>query len=93
MANDLDIPPQVLVDPLAPFARVSLIGPHLLLARKLPLDWLQKEGNAVSILDVGLMDHYPEKQAGGINKDMSLPARKLLTTIIAVSSSSIGRFH
>jgi hypothetical protein len=44
----------------------------------LALDWLQKQWDALPILDLGAMDHHFKQQAQRIDQQVTLPSRELL---------------
>ena len=70
MADHLYLPAHVLFDPGAPGSRVAIVDPDLLYTRKLAFDWLQKEWDALPILELGAMHHHFEQQAQGIDQQV-----------------------
>jgi hypothetical protein len=44
----------------------------------LAFDWLQKQWDALSILDISTMHHYFQQQAHRIHQDVSLASGELL---------------
>jgi hypothetical protein len=63
MADHLYLPPHVLFDPGAPGSCVGIVDPDFLSTGKLAFDWLQKQWDALSILQLGVMHHHFQQQA------------------------------
>src|SRR5260370_25319761 len=78
MADPLYLPTHVLFDPGAPGSGVGIVDPDLLHARKLAFDWLQKQWDALPILQLGAMHHHFQQQAQRVDEQVTLPSRELL---------------
>ena len=78
MADHLYLRAHVLFDPGAPSSRVGIVDPDFLHTGKLAFDWLQKQWNALSILQLGAMHHHFEEQAQRIDQQVSFASRELL---------------
>jgi len=78
MADHLHLPPHVLFDPGAAGSGVAIVDPDLLHAGKVALDWLQQQRDALSILDIGGMDHHFEQQAQRVDEEVPFASRQLL---------------
>jgi len=84
MFDDLDVPPQLRLDPLAEaFLLVSAIGPDQLETRKDPLERRKQGLAAASVLDVGFMHQHVQNQPICIDEQMALTAFDLLAAVIA----------
>src|SRR5260221_9180048 len=92
MADHLYLPTHVLFDPGAPGSCIGIVDPDLLHTRKLAFDWLQKQWDALSILELGAMHHHFQQQAQRIDQQVTLPSRELFAPIIAMRSASFGGF-
>src|SRR5260370_10700137 len=91
MADHLHLPPHVLFDPGAPGSGVGIVDPDLLHAGKLAFDWLQKQWDALPILELGAMHHHFQQQAQRIDQQVSFASRELFTSIIAMEPASLDR--
>ena len=78
MADHLHLPAHVLFDPGAPSSRVGIVDPDFLHTGKLAFDRLQKQWNALSILELGAMHHHFEEQAQRIDQQVTLASGELL---------------
>ena len=78
MADHLHLPAHVLFDPGAPSSRVAIVDPDLLHTGKVAFDWLQKQWDALPILELGAMHHHFEQQTQRIDQQVSLASGELL---------------
>ena len=84
MFDDLDVPPQLRLDPLAEaFLLVAAIGPDQLQTRKDPLERRKQGLAAASVLDVGFMHQHVQNQSIRIDEQVALAAFDPFATIIA----------
>ena len=84
MFHDLDLPPQLPLDPLAEaFLLVSAIGPDQLETRKAALERRKQGLAAVSVLNVGFMHQHMQDQPIRIDQEMALAPFDLLPAVVA----------
>jgi len=55
-------------------------------------DWLQKQWDALSILELGALHHLFQQQAQRIDQQVTLTSRELFAPIIAMQSASLRGF-
>jgi len=92
MADHLYLPAHVLFDPDAPSSCVGIVDPDFLYTGKLAFDRLQKQWDALSILQLGALHHHFEEQAQRIDQQVSFASRELFASIIAMWPASFGGF-
>src|SRR6266566_725455 len=93
MAHHLYLPAHMLFDPDTPGSGVAIVDPDLLYTRELAFDWLQEQRDALSILDIGSVDHHFEQQSQCIDQNVPFASRELFATIIAMRPAPLGGFH
>ena len=79
MFHDLDLPPQLRLDPLAEaFLLVCAIGPDQLQTRKAPLERRKQELATASVLNVSFMHQHLQDQPIRVDEQMPLASLDLL---------------
>ena len=81
--DNLQKPASEGVCPLDKLSSITPIGPDQLEPRKSPHKLRKHQHGSVTVLDVGSMDDNSQKQSQGINHDMALASRHLLSRVIA----------
>ncbi len=86
MVHDLDLPPQLGLDPLAEaFLLVSAIGPDQLEPSKAVLERREQELAPVSVLNGGFLHQHVQDQPSGIDQQMALTPLDLLAAVVAAA--------
>jgi len=92
MADNLDRPAQVLLDPFLACPRVALIRPDMLETRERSGDVVQEERYCGAILRIGGVHPRPEDEAEHIHEQMSFSPGELLRPVVTAHAPDARRF-
>ena len=83
MANDLDIPSELRLDPMPAAAGVALVDPKMLEARELLICAFQQQWHAGAVLNVRCVHFGAKNEATGIDEDVTFAAIDTFGTVVS----------